>query len=79
MFYLFDKYKRFECWLLNKLCNIRGYHKYVNRKCNICGFQIKVMDGGKKDYKMSSRYTRERQRKIRNKTPLSNKGESKDC
>lgn len=78
LFDLFEKYELFEQWLLKKICNIRGHHKYVNRKCDICGFEIKVIQGEKKGYQIPTRSIREHEGHIRNQRTVSNKSKSKD-
>lgn len=78
LFFSLKKYEEFEQWLLKKICKIRGYHKYVNRKCDVCKFKIKIIDGGKKDGQLFTEFNKERQRKVRNNRIVSNQSKRKD-
>ena len=45
--------------LLGMLCKIRGRHRYVNRKCDLCKFELKVIHGGKsKNYQITGKIDR---------------------
>ena len=78
LFFIFEKYELFEKWLLIKFCKIRGHHKYVNNKCDLCGFEIRIIQGEKKSYQIPTRSIRERERNNKRERTFSNKSKSKN-